>query len=31
MDGFDAVFSPPQYATDNAMGIAVLAHRMLED
>ena len=22
--GFDAVFCPPQYATDNAMGIAVL-------
>lgn len=25
------VFCPPQYATDNAMGIAVLTKRMLED
>ena len=31
MRPFDPVFSPPQYATDNAMGIAVLTHRMLED
>lgn len=27
---FDAVFSPPQYATDNAMGVAVLC-KLLED
>ncbi len=26
----NAVFSPPQYATDNAMGVAVLAHRLKE-
>ena len=25
------VFSHPQYATDNAMGVAVLAHRITED
>lgn len=25
-----AVFCPPQYSTDNAMGVAVLTHRMLE-
>ena len=25
-----AVFAPPQYSTDNAMGVAVLTHRMLE-
>jgi len=25
------VFCPPQYATDNAMGVAVLAHRLTED
>ena len=27
---FDPVFSQPQYSTDNAMGVAVLAHRMTE-
>ena len=27
----DPVFSQPQYSTDNAMGIAVLTHRMMED
>jgi N6-L-threonylcarbamoyladenine synthase len=27
---FDPVFSQPQYSTDNAMGVAVLAHRALE-
>lgn len=26
----DPVFSEPQYSTDNAMGVAVLAHRMTE-
>ena len=24
------IFSPPQYATDNAMGVAVLGHRLME-
>ncbi len=27
---FNAVFCPPQYSTDNAMGVAVLAHRLTE-
>ena len=27
----DPVFSQPQYSTDNAMGVAVLAHRISED
>ncbi len=27
----DPVFSQPQFSTDNAMGVAVLAHRMQED
>ena len=27
---FDPIFSQPQFATDNAMGVAVLAHRALE-
>ena len=27
---FDPVFSEPQYSTDNAMGVAVLAHRLQE-
>ena len=26
----NAVFCPPQYSTDNAMGVAVLAHRLTE-
>ena len=26
----DPIFSEPQYSTDNAMGVAVLAHRMME-
>lgn len=30
MNGFDAIFCPPQYATDNALGTAVLAWRSLE-
>ena len=28
MQPFDAVFSEPQYSTDNAMGVAVLTYRM---
>ena len=28
---FDPIFSQPQYSTDNAMGVAVLAQRALED
>ena len=31
MKPFAPVFSEPQYSTDNAMGVAVLAHRMAED
>ena len=27
----DPIFSPPQYSTDNAMGVAVLAHRAQEE
>ena len=27
----DPIFSQPQYSTDNAMGVAVLAHRALEE
>ena len=27
---FDPIFSQPQYSTDNAIGVAVLAHRTLE-
>ncbi len=28
---FDPVFSQPQYSTDNAMGVAILAHRFVGD
>ena len=28
---FDPIFCPPQYSTDNALGVAVLAHRLTED
>ena len=28
---FDPVFAQPQFSTDNAMGVAVLAHRAVED
>ena len=28
---FDPIFSQPQYSTDNAMGVAVLAYRALEE
>ena len=27
----DAIFSEPAYSTDNALGVAVLAHRLMED
>ena len=27
----DPIFSPPQYSTDNAMGVAVLTHRAMEE
>ncbi len=30
MQPLDPVFAQPQYSTDNAMGVAVLAHRILE-
>ncbi len=30
MEAFDAVFSPPEYSTDNALGVAVLAWRCEE-
>ena len=31
MAPLNCVFSPPAYSTDNAMGVAVLAHRLKED
>ena len=31
MQAFKPVFSEPQYSTDNAMGVAGLAHRLVED
>lgn len=30
MQSFNPVFCPPQFSTDNAMGVAVLAHRLKE-
>lgn len=30
MSDLDCVFCPPQYSTDNAMGVAVLTHRAME-
>lgn len=30
MEGLDPVFAAPQYSTDNAMGVAVLAYRAVE-
>ena len=30
MGSLDAIFAQPQYSTDNAMGVAVLARRMVE-
>ena len=30
MGDLNPVFCPPQYSTDNAMGVAVLTHRMME-
>jgi N6-L-threonylcarbamoyladenine synthase len=31
MAPLNPIFSEPRFSTDNAMGVAVLAHRMLED
>lgn len=31
MQPLDPIFAQPQYSTDNAMGVAVLAHRMTEE
>ncbi len=31
MEPYDCVFCPPQYATDNALGVAVLAWHILEE
>ena len=31
LSALQSVFSEPQYSTDNAMGVAILAHRSLED
>ena len=31
LEPLNPIFSEPQYATDNAMGVAVLTHRMLEE
>ena len=31
MSSSDCVFAQPQYSTDNALGVAVLAHRVQED
>ncbi|HIT31353.1 MAG TPA: DNA-binding protein [Candidatus Enterenecus stercoripullorum] len=30
LEGLGAVFAPPQYSVDNALGVAILAHRALE-
>ena len=30
MIGADAVFAPPEYSKDNALGVAIIAHRTLE-
>ena len=30
MEPMGAIFAPPQYSTDNALGVAILAHRALE-
>jgi len=30
LEGLGAVFAPPQYSTDNALGVAILARRRLE-
>ncbi len=30
MEAFDPIFCPPAYSTDNALGVAVLAHRLQE-
>lgn len=31
LSDLECVFCPPQYSTDNAMGVAVLAHRLTEE
>lgn len=31
MESIKPVFAKPQYSTDNAMGVAILAHRLLEE
>ena len=30
LEPLGAIFAPPRYSTDNALGVAVLAHRALE-
>ena len=30
LGALEAVFAPPQYSVDNALGVAILAHRGLE-
>jgi len=30
MEPLGAVFAPPQYSTDNALGVAILTHRAME-
>ena len=30
LEALEAVFAPPQYSVDNALGVAILAHRALE-
>ena len=30
MEPLGAIFAPPQYSTDNALGVAILTHRALE-
>jgi N6-L-threonylcarbamoyladenine synthase len=30
LEDMDPIFCPPQYSTDNALGVAVLAHRLME-
>ena len=30
LEPLGAIFAPPQYSTDNALGVAILAHRALE-
>jgi len=30
LEPLGAIFAPPQYSTDNALGVAILAHRCLQ-